>query len=117
MPQAEYRKTGQTIDVTAPSGGYAAGQVIAWGNGIAVVASDALEGELVAAYIDGEFEFAKATVANFATGVEVGWDDTNKIIVAPSGATNYAGRVTANGGSGSTLVRVKINAAPAGSIA
>lgn len=114
MTTGEYVKSGASIDVVAPEGGYTAGQVIAWGTGIALVAADAAEGETVAAYIQGEFEFPKATGAStdFGLGVGVGWDNGNSQIVARTGAGAdlYAGRMAEATTTAATHCRVIINA-------
>lgn len=113
MTTGEYKKSGTMIDVVAPSGGYTAGEVIAWSTGIAVVAADAAEGETVAAYIEGEFEFPKATGAgtDFGLGVGVSWDNGNSNIVARTGAGGdlYAGRMAAATTTSATYCRVLIN--------
>lgn len=113
MSTGEYKKSGDMINVVAPSGGYVAGQVIAWSTGIAVVAADAAEGELVAAYIQGEFEFPKAEGAgtNFGLGVGVAWDNGNSEIVARTGAGGdlYAGRMAEATTTAATHCRVIIN--------
>lgn len=116
MPEAEYHSTGEQIRLT-PGAAVNAGDVVAYGTGIAVYLADQEANRPVAAAIEGVFEFTKqtGTGTDFAVGAAVGWDNTNKRIRPLSGADRYAGRVHEAVTTAATLVKVKINAALPGS--
>lgn len=115
-PIAEYHQTGQQIQHT-PSAAVNAGDVIAYGTGIAVIEADQVAGRPVGAAIEGVFEVPKVTGTAFGLGVAVGWDTTNNRIRALSGANLYAGRMHKAAASGDTFALVKINAPLPGSTA
>jgi predicted RecA/RadA family phage recombinase len=119
MPvKGEYHPTGDQIRHT-PGAAVQAGDVIAYGTGVAVILADQEANRPVAAAIEGVFEFPKATGAStdFALGAAVGWDTTNNRIRALSGANLYAGRMHAATTTAATHCLVKINAPLPGSTA
>lgn len=118
LGEAVYYDSGRTIRFTAAQD-YAAGDVIAWGTGIAVVEVACLSGQECNAAIEGTFELAKATGGSTAQtlGAAVGYDTDNDRTAAVSGADLYAGRVVKASADADATVLVKINAPAAESLA
>lgn len=106
---AEYKNTGKTIDIV-PDAAVEAGEVIAWGGSVAIIAAAQEAGRPVAAYIEGEFEVPKATGVAMALGEPIGWDEVDAEAVALDDGDLYLGRVTEAAGSTAEYVKVKINA-------
>ncbi len=111
MPgEAVYVADGRYIRFTAAQD-YSAGDVVAWGTGIAIVEVACLSGQECNACIEGEFEFAKATGGSTARtlGSAVGYDTSNDRVADVSGADLYCGRVTKAASDDDATVRVAIN--------
>lgn len=117
-PIAEYHSTGAQIQLT-PGADVSAGDVVAYGGGIAIYEADQVADRPVGASIEGVFELPKVTGvgSDYALGAAVGWDTTTKKVRALSGADLYAGRVHKPVTTADTFVLVKINAPLAGSTA
>ena len=117
MPESEFVSSGKGIRFTAAAA-YAAGDVIAWGTGVAIITVDVAIGDIANAYIQGEFEFAKAAGVGeaMALGVPAGYDTTLNLAGDVSGADLYAGRVTVAATDNDTFVRIAINSPAAESL-
>lgn len=113
-----YHDSGKYIRFTAGAG-YSAGDVIAWGTGIAIVEVGCLEGQECNACVEGTFEFAKATGGSTARtlGATVGYDTTNDRVADVSGADLYCGRVMKAASDDDATVLVAINKPAAESLA
>lgn len=108
-------KAGNMIDLTAAAA-ITAGDMLPWGNGVAIAATDAAIGETFSAYISGVFSIPKSGAGsiNFALGAQVDIDDTNQTAVATGGdySAGMAWKAAANGDT-EVLVAINVNAAAA----
>ena len=80
-----YRQAGETITLSAPSGGILSGQGFVTGAIFAVAASDAIEGAEVEGNTVGVWMLPKAAGV-IAEGARVWWNDTLKVVVNATGA-------------------------------
>lgn len=110
MSDATYHNSGRSIRFTAGKD-YAAGEVIAFGTGSAVLDAPAALGGVANATIVGVYEFTKPTGGGTgrALGATVGFDTTSKEIADVSGADLYLGRVVAVATDADNTVLVAIN--------
>lgn len=106
-----YLGSGDPITVPAPSGGVVSGLVYLLGTLIAVAASTAAEGVLVAFKTTGEFRVPKAASQAWTVGAKVYWDDTNKVFTTSASGNTLAGvAVEAVGsGAGETIGKVRLD--------
>lgn len=79
-----YRQAGETIPLTAPSGGILSGQGFVVGNIFAVAAYDAIEGAEVEGSTVGVWTLPKAAGV-IAEGARVWWNNTGKVVVNATG--------------------------------
>lgn len=115
-PLTRMDQSGDQIQLT-PVAAVTAGDVVAYGTGIAIYLADQEADRPVAAAIKGVFEVPKVAGTAFGLGVAVGWDTTNNRIRALSGANLYAGRMHRAAASADTIAYIDINAALPGSVA
>lgn len=97
---------GETLDLTAPSGGVVSGKAYKIGSIIAVAAADAAQGDTFAGYTEGVFDLTSDTGAAWAVG------DTVYLLADGSAFTKTA---TGNTKAG-VAVAAKLSAATVGRI-
>lgn len=76
---------GNTMTLTAPTGGVEAGEAVKIGAIFGVAVSDAAEGEQFALEVEGIFELPKVSAQTWAEGDRVYWDGDEATNVATAG--------------------------------
>lgn len=95
---------GGRIQVTAPAGGIASGDLVILGSNKAVVAvTSAAEDGIAICQTKGVFEIAKAAEA-ISQGVKLYWNSTNKNLTATATSNTYAGWAFNSAASGDATV-------------
>ena len=100
---------GNAITVPAPTGGVSAGDGVLVGSLFGVAACDAAEAADVEIATVGVFDLAKDTATVIAQGAAVYWDATNKEVTGDEEGNALIGAAVAAAGSGSVVVRVRLN--------
>jgi len=110
---ANAQQSGHTIQVTAPTGGYTAGQLIELVDMVAVVEDTLAAGEVGIAHTTGVFNLTKpaAAASGFTQGDSVYLTSTGAINATPTG-DQYVGKAWAAAATGATTVPVNINFGP-----
>ena len=102
---------GNTITLTAPSGGVVSGTVYLIGALLVVAQSTAAQTLPFEAKTTGVFELPKATGQTWSEGAKVYWDNTAKNFTTTSSGNTLAGVAVKPGGeiSGATLGWVRLD--------
>ena len=101
---------GETVTLTAPTGGVSSGDLIVVGSLAGVCAYDAAQGAEVEVTVVGVFELPKATGAAINEGARVWWSTTDKNVKAASATGLWPiGTAVKAAGSADTSVRVRLN--------
>ena len=102
---------GETLTLTAPSGGVVSGTVYKIGTLIVVAKVTAAQATPFAALLCGVIEYAKAASQPWTEGAAVYWDDTAKNFTTTSSGNTKAGVAVAavGSGAGETLGLVRLN--------
>lgn len=103
-----YVQHGDTLDLTAPTGGVASGVPVKIGGQVVVPQVSAAEGKTFAAKTTGVFRLAKATGQSWAECVTLYWDDTAKAFTTTSTSNTKCGHAVAAAASGDTVGLVKL---------
>ena len=90
-----YEQHGDTLDLTAPSGGVVSGAPVKIGGQVVVPQVSATEGKTFAAKTTGVFRVAAATSQAWAECVTVYWDDTNKVFTTTASGNTKSGHSAA----------------------
>jgi len=99
---------GDTLALTAPTGGVSSGDGVLVGSLFGIAAGDAAENENVEVQTCGVFELSKATGA-VTQGAKIYWDNTNKNVTTTATANTLIGAATVAAVSGDATVQVKLN--------
>lgn len=100
---------GDTITITAPSGGTTAGVGVLTGSLFGVALSTAAVGESVAVGCEGVYKLAKEGSNTFAIGAIAYWNNTNKTVTSTaSGNAKIGIVVNAAVASGDTTAQVRL---------
>ena len=99
---------GNTLDLTAPSGGVDAGNGYLIGALFGVAAVTAAEGESFAFDVVGVFTLPKASGAALAEGAKAYWDSTAKNVTGTASGNTLIGHVTAAAKTGDAQVSVRL---------
>lgn len=102
-----YVQAGNTIPVTAPSGGVSSGDPVVVGSFFGVASGDAEAGATVELSLVGVFDLPKKAGDVVTFGAALYWDGTD-VTVTSSGNTLIGAATAAAGGSAAT-VRVRLN--------
>lgn len=97
-----YIQPGNTVTVTAPTGGVISGQAILVGALFGVCAHDAAEGAEVEIAVTGVFEIPSNGSA-FSEGAKVYWNNTDKQAVTTASGNTLIGHALASGASTVTV--------------
>jgi len=102
---------GDTITVTAPSGGIDSGVGLQVGKIFGVAAFSADQDDDVEIKTIGVFDLAKANGADFSAGDEVFWDDDTNVVTDAAGTAGYdrIGVALATAGASATTARVRLD--------
>jgi predicted RecA/RadA family phage recombinase len=100
---------GETLDLTAPTGGVVSGQGYVIGSLFVIAGTSVPAGSLFAGKAEGVFDLAKLGTAVLAEGARVSWDDTNKRVVAPGTGFFPIGATVVAAGNGATVARVRLD--------
>lgn len=109
-----YVGEGKTINVTAPTGGLSAGDVVVRSSGTtgscAVVITDIAAGQTGAAYIEGVFTLPKATGTGngFNDGAIVYWDAGNAQCEPSTTGNTRLGRAYGAASASASTMQVKL---------
>lgn len=82
-----YVQAGNSVTITAPTGGVISGSGVLVGHLFGVAAITAAEGEEAEISTNGVFDLAKEAAASMDAGAPAYWDDTNKV-VTPTATDN-----------------------------
>lgn len=116
MAEATTYKDSDVIDITAPTGGYTAGQVIQLADGRAGFVLGLVNpaaGDRVAVQVGGQATIAKTASIVILDGGEVMWDHSANSGTIPVFVTDkdfYAGRAIGDAASAATTMNVVLNA-------
>lgn len=102
-----YVQPGESLDLTAPSGGTVAGTMYKIGSILCVAAASVAAGLKFAAYVLGVFDLPKATGA-VTEGQLLYWDDTAKNITTTATSNTKAGVAAQAAASGDATVRIRL---------
>ncbi len=112
MSTAGYRKTGDTVQFTAPSGGVLAGRVYHIGTLPVVALEDKAQGLPFQGKPTGEFDLTKVGSQAWTEGARIMWDAANNRCTTatttgliPIGVATVA----VGSGAGETVGRVRLN--------
>jgi predicted RecA/RadA family phage recombinase len=101
---------GDTITVTAPSGGIVSGVGLQVGSLFGVAAFSADQGDDVEIKTTGVFDLAKENGATFSVGDPVFWDPTAKVVTEEdTSGPDRVGVALAEAGSSATTARVRLD--------
>jgi predicted RecA/RadA family phage recombinase len=103
-----YVQPGNTVTLTAPTGGVASGDGVLVGTLFGVAAYDAAAGGEVEVELVGVFELAKASGA-ISEGQKTYWDATNKVVTTTATGNTLVGAAVRAAASGATTARVRLN--------
>ena len=99
---------GDTLTLTAPTGGVASGDGVLVGSLFGIAAGDAAENDNVEVQTTGVFDLPKATGA-VTQGAKIYWDNTNKNVTTTATGNTLIGAATVAAVSGDATVQVKLN--------
>lgn len=100
-----YVQPGESLDLTAPSGGVVSGTMYKIGSILCVAAASVAAGLKFAGYRVGVFDLPKASGA-VTEGATLYWDDTAKNLTTTATANTKAGYAAAAAASGDATVRI-----------
>ncbi len=103
-----YIQPGDTIDLTAPTGGVTAGTPLLIGALLVIPKVTAAETVAFAAYVNGVHTVPKATGA-WTEGASLYWDNAAKNFTTTATANYYAGVAAAAAASGDTTGKILLN--------
>lgn len=103
-----YVQEGQSVDLTAPSGGVVGGSAYKVGAIICIAAAAAAVGETFVGYVEGVYDVPKATGAAWSEGDVVYWDDTAKNFTKTTTSNTKCGYAVAGALSGATSGRIRL---------
>lgn len=104
-----YVQPGDTLDLTAPSGGVISGQATLFGAIFGVAATDAAQGKKVAVKVEGVFNLPKATGAGIDEGAKVYWITADKKVTATAGSNTLIGHAVEAAASAATSIAVRLS--------
>lgn len=104
-----YIQAGDTVTLTAPSGGIASGGALLVGAIFGVAAFAAAEGDEVEAATVGVFELAKTAGQAFAQGDKVYFDSTAKTVTSTASGNKLIGAALVAAAGSEEVVRVRLN--------
>lgn len=104
-----YVQPGETLDLTAPTGGVISGQAALFGALFGVASTTAAEGQKLAVKVEGVFALPKATGAGLTEGQKVYWDDTAKNITGTASGNTLIGHAVEAAASGATEAVVRLS--------
>lgn len=90
---------GRSIEVVAPSGGYASGQPVKVGSLVGISSNLYLQGDTAVIWLTGTHTVAKAAQA-WTAGAQLYWDATNNVFTTVSTSNTFAGYAWADALSG-----------------
>lgn len=102
---------GDTVTLTAPSGGLASGAGCLIGALFGVAAADAAAGAEVELVTRGVFDLPKASGVSFTAGAKVYWDATAKAVTVTAEGNSLVGVALLSALSAATTARVRLNGA------
>ena len=100
---------GNTITVTAPTGGISSGEGVLIGSLFGVAAFDAEESESVEIQTTGVMVLPKLATDVVAVGDLLYWDATNKRLTVTTTDNKLVGLAVAAAGNGATTVVIRLN--------
>jgi len=104
-----YIQPGDTVTITAPSGGTTAGVGVLTGSLFGVALSTAAVGESVAIGCEGVYKLAKQGTDTFSIGAIAYWNNTNKTVTSTTTSNQKIGIiVNATVGSGDATAQVRL---------
>jgi len=103
-----YVQPGDTLDLTAPSGGLASGQPHLFGGIFGIAATDAAQGKKVAVKVEGVFNLPKAAGAGIDEGAKVYWITADKKVTATAGSNTFIGHAVESADAGATTATVRL---------
>ena len=109
---ANFVQDGRSIDFTPSGSDVAAGDVVIANDLVLVARLDIADGVLGALWVDGVYDFTKATGvgSGIAFGAKVYWDAAEKVAKTDdeAGANKYIGKVIKTAGDDDATVRVRL---------
>lgn len=100
---------GETLDLTAPTGGVVSGTGYLIGVMFVIAAITVAEGATFTGVTEGVFTLPKATGAAWTEGAAVYWDNTNKVVTTTASGNTKIGVAIAAAASGDTSGKVRLN--------
>ena len=104
-----FQQIGDTIGVTAPTGGVVSGQGLLVGALFGVAAVDAAEAAKFSLALTGCYRLPKATGNGLTEGQKAYWDDTAKNITGTASGNTLVGHAIEAAASGATEAVVRLS--------
>ena len=104
-----YIQPGNTITITAPTGGVVSGDGVLIGSLFGVAAFDAEESESVEIQTTGVMVLPKLATDVVAVGDLLHWDSTNNRLTKTATSNKLIGVAVAAAGNGATTVVIRLN--------
>lgn len=108
-----YIQPGDTLELTAPSGGVVSGTGYLIGALFVVAAVTAAEGATFAAKVTGVISLAKVSAQAWTEGAKVYWDNTAKNVTTTASGNTLIGVAAAVANNPSSTGLVRLNGAAA----
>lgn len=104
-----YRQPGESVTLTAPTGGVVSGTAYLIGSLVVVAAIDAAQTLPFTGMTVGVFELAKATGQTWTEGAKLYLDNTAHNLTTTAGGNTLAGVAVADAASGDTTGLVRLD--------
>lgn len=101
-------QNGNTLTLTAPSGGVVSGAPYLIGGMLVVAVADVDEGDPFEGVCEGVFELAKNTTDTMNEGDEIYWDGTNEEFTTTSSSNYLQGTCVEDADNTTSVVKVKL---------
>ncbi|MFK8251964.1 DUF2190 family protein [Ancylobacter terrae] len=104
-----FKRSGNTTPIAAPSGGVTSGQGVLVGGIFGIASGDAAEGETVELALIGVFAIAKTSALAISVGDKVYWDNAAKVVNKTASGNTLVGVAVAAAANPSATVDVRLN--------
>ena len=104
-----YIQPGNTVPLTAPTGGATSGVPLQVGEIVAVATSTVEEGQQVEGHLVGVFNLPKDAPQAWTEGAAVYWDDTAKVVTVTPASNKKIGVAVAPASAAATEGKVRLN--------
>jgi predicted RecA/RadA family phage recombinase len=104
-----YVQPGDTLDLTAPTGGVVSGEPALFGALFGVACSSASEGHRLAVKVEGVFTLPKAPGTGLTEGQKVYWDNSAKLITGTASGNTMVGHAVETVAAAAVEIAVRLS--------